>query len=174
MFSISAIFKGRERSSKLGQKCELLVLLFSMKTWILQRNFQTVFFSATVLPLVTISAKLNHIWESKGPKTSQKGYFMDAELVDKTLKIFNSTTTNAILMKITTIMYSHESVKQKPLRARNSVFWLNIQEFSEVIKNRHICYVLPCIASLLTFLYILNHIWGSVSSMFCSSLGQLF
>ena len=130
------------------------------------------FLSATVLPLVTISAKLSHIWESKGPKTSQKGYFMDAELVDKTLKIFNSITTNAILMKITTIMYSHESVKQKPLKARNSVFWLNIQEL-KVIKNCYICYVLPCIASLLTFLYILNHIWGNVSSMFCSSLGQL-
>ena len=29
-------------------------------------------------------------------------------------------------MKLTTIMYLHESVNRKPLRARNSVFWLNL------------------------------------------------
>ena len=54
---------------------------------------------------------------------------MDAELVRKTLKIFNLTTTNTILMKLTTIMYLHESVNRKPRRARNSVFWRNVYEF---------------------------------------------
>ena len=39
-------------------------------------------------------------------------------------KLFNLTTTNAILMKFTTIMYFHESVNRKALRARNSVFSL--------------------------------------------------
>ena len=50
---------------------------------------------------------------------------MDAESVRKTLKTFNLTTKNAILMKLTTIMYLHESVNRKPLRARNSVFCRN-------------------------------------------------
>ena len=44
---------------------------------------------------------------------------MDAESVRKTLKTFNLAITNAILMKRTMIMYLHESVNRKPLRARN-------------------------------------------------------
>ena len=47
---------------------------------------------------------------------------MDAELVCKTLKTLNLTTLSAILMKLTAIMYNHESVNRKPPRARNSVF----------------------------------------------------
>ena len=65
---------------------------------------------------------------------------MNAESVRKNLKTFNLTTTNAILMKLTTIMYLHESVNWKPLRARNSVFWRNVYEFLDYIKNRHICH----------------------------------
>ena len=34
----------------------------------------------------------------------------------------NQTITNAILMKLTTIMYVHEKVNQKALEAGNSVF----------------------------------------------------
>ena len=49
---------------------------------------------------------------------------MNAESVRKTLEIFNLTTTNAILMKLTTIMYLHESVNRQALRARNSFFGL--------------------------------------------------
>ena len=69
---------------------------------------------------------------------------MDAELVPKTFEIFNLTTTNAILMKLTTIMYLHESVNRKALRARNIFFWLNL------------------IASLVKLLYKLDNIWGSI------------
>ena len=54
---------------------------------------------------------------------------MDAESVRKTLKTFNLTTTNAFLMKLTKIMYLHESVNRKPLRARNSVFLRNVYKF---------------------------------------------
>ena len=46
---------------------------------------------------------------------------MDAESVCKALKVFNLTATKAILMKLTTIIYLHESVNQKSLGARNSV-----------------------------------------------------
>ena len=67
------------------------------------------FLFARVLPLVSISAKLDNIWGSKG----------------KILKIYNLTITNAILIKLTTIMYLHDSVNEKPLRAINSVFYRN-------------------------------------------------
>ena len=60
------------------------------------------------------------------------------------LEIFNLTTTNAILMKLTTIIYLHESVNRKALRARNSFFWLNV------------------IISLVKLLYQLDNIFGSV------------
>ena len=62
---------------------------------------------------------------------------MNAESARKTLKkTFNLATTNAILMKLTTIMYLHESVNQKPLRVRNSVFWRNVYEFLDYVNNR--------------------------------------
>ena len=51
---------------------------------------------------------------------------LNAESVRKTLEIFNLTTTNAILMKLTTIMYLYESVNQKALRARNLFFLMNL------------------------------------------------
>ena len=69
---------------------------------------------------------------------------MDAESVRKMLEIFNLTTTNAILMKLTTIMYLYESVNRKALRVRNSFFRFNL------------------IASLLKLLYNLDDIWESI------------
>ena len=71
---------------------------------------------------------------------------LNAESVRKTLEIFNLTTTNAILMKLTTIMYLYESVNQKALRARNFFFFL-----------------MNLIASLVKLLYKLDEIWGSIS-----------
>ena len=69
-------------------------------------------------------------------KPSKKGNFIDDESTRKTLKTFNLTTTNAIMIKLTTIMYLYESVNRKPLR--NSVFWRNVYEFLDYIKNRHV------------------------------------
>ena len=66
---------------------------------------------------------------------------MDAESVRKTLEIFSLTTANAILMKLTTIMYLHESVNRKAIRVKNSFFWLNL------------------IASLVKILYKFDDIW---------------
>ena len=58
-----------------------------------------------------ISAILDHIGGVRAQKPPKKGYFVDAESVRKTLEIVNLTTTaNAILMKLTRIMYLHESV----------------------------------------------------------------
>ena len=56
-------------------------------------------------------------------------------------------------MKLSTIMYLHESVNGKPLRAKNTVFWRNISENLDYIKDRHIYLALPCIASLVKCLY---------------------
>ena len=74
-------------------------------------------------------------------------------MVHKTLKTFNLTTTNAIAMKLTTIMYLRENVNRKPFGAKNLAFQRNVYEFSDYIKNRHICHALPCVASLVKFLY---------------------
>ena len=79
---------------------------------------------ARVLPLVRISAILDHIGGVRAQKPPKKCYFVDAKAVRKTLKIFNLTTSSAIVMKRTTIMYLHESVNRKAFRARNSFFGL--------------------------------------------------
>ena len=57
------------------------------------------------LTLVKISTRLNNIWESKAQKPPKRNHSMDAESIRKTLKIFNFTNSNAILMKITADMY---------------------------------------------------------------------
>ena len=69
---------------------------------------------------------LGHIWRSKGPKSSQKELFMDAESIRKTLKTFNLTTTTAILMKFTAIMYLDESVNRKLLEPEIQFFCRNV------------------------------------------------
>ena len=90
------------------------------------KKFQTLFLFARVLPLVRISAVLDRIGRVRAQKPPKKGYFVNAESVRKTLEIFSLTTANAILMKLTTIMYLHESVNRKALRVRDSFFWLNL------------------------------------------------
>ena len=87
----------------------------------------------------------DHTGGVKAQKPSKKDYFLDAELLRKILEIFIVTTTNGILMKLTTIMYVHESVNRKALRARNSFFFF-----------------FGLIASLVKFLYKLDDIWGSI------------
>ena len=101
------------------------------------------FLLAKVLTLVRISVKLTIFGEARSQKPARKDRFKDAELVRKNLKIFNLTTTNTIMMKLTKIMYLHKSVNQKPLGARNSVFWLNFQELLDYIKNYDICHAFP-------------------------------
>ena len=72
-FSISAIFRGK-RMVKVGRKVQTLGPSLVHKNLNPSNFFQTMFLFPRVLPLV------------KPPK---KGYFMDAESVRKTLKIFN-------------------------------------------------------------------------------------
>ena len=44
----------------------------------------------------------------KAQKPPKRGHFMDAASPRKHLKIYNLTTANATLMKLTTIMYLHK------------------------------------------------------------------
>ena len=60
--------------SKLDQKSKLSVSRFR-KNRKLPKIIPTLFVSAKLLSLVKISAKLDRIWESKDPKTTQKGPF---------------------------------------------------------------------------------------------------
>ena len=81
-----------------------------------------------------ILAILDHIGRVKTQKTSNKGYFLDAESVSETFEIFNLTTTNVILMKLNTIMYLHESVNREALRARNSYFFYMLNLIASLVK----------------------------------------
>ena len=142
-FSILAIFR-RKRGVKVGPKVLTLGPSLFHKYSNTSKNFQTVFLSARVLTLVIISTILNNNGGVSAQKPPKEGYFVEAESVRKNLEILNLTTTGAVLMKLTTIMYLHESVNRKALRARNSFFWLNL------------------IASLVKLLYKLDYIWGSI------------
>ena len=73
-FFISAIISWK-REVKNGQKELTLGPSFLHKNSNLLTTFQTMFLFERVLPLVRISAILDYIWGSKGPKTSQKESF---------------------------------------------------------------------------------------------------
>ena len=71
-FSISVIFRGK-RVVKVGPKVQTLVQSLFHKNSNPSNFFQIMFlFARVLLPLVKISAILDHISAIKGPKTSQK------------------------------------------------------------------------------------------------------
>ena len=76
-------------------------------------NFERLFKECLCLtkdvPLVEILTNFSHICRRKGPEPPQRGHFMDAALPRKHLEIHNLATTNATLMKLTTIMYLHKT-----------------------------------------------------------------
>ena len=90
---------------KVGPKLQILGMTSVRKNLHSSEILNTNFLPALMLPLVKISSKSDNIWESKDPKTSLKGPFYGCGIHIKNFKIFNLTTTNAILMKLTTIMY---------------------------------------------------------------------
>ena len=59
---------------------------------------------------------------------------MDAESVRKTWKIYNLTTANVTLMRLTTIIYLHESVNQNQKEPDFSFFDLISRNFKNLIK----------------------------------------
>ena len=84
---------------------------------------------------------------------------MDASSPRKLLKIYNLRTTNAMKMKLGTIVcvFMRPFILQKiwalPL---GSISWY----FPDYIKNHNICYTLPWTASLVRILYKSDMIWG--------------
>ena len=125
---------GGNEWSKLDQKYELRVRLFFIKTQILQFFFKQCFCLLEYYFRWIFWQYWIIFGAVRAKKPPTKSHFMAAESVRKTLKTFNLTTTNAILMKLSTIiMYLHESINRKPLRARNSVFWRNVYEFLDYI-----------------------------------------
>ena len=89
--------------------------------WEIMEKSQNIMF--IIVPLVRISLILDpYFWVVRVQKLPKKNHLVDAESARKTLKNFNLATTNTILLKLTTIMYLHESVNRKALIARNSDF----------------------------------------------------
>ena len=129
---------GHLQEEKRGQKAGPKVLTLGPPLFHKYSNpskiSQIMFLFARVLPQVRISAILDHLEEVRAQKPPKKGYFVDAELVLKMLETFNLTTTNAILMKLTTIMYLHDSVNRKALRARNSFFFFWLNSIASMVK----------------------------------------
>ena len=82
------------------------------------------FLFARVLPLVRMSTILDQIRGVRIQKPPKKSYFVDAKSVRKTFEIFDLTTSNVILMKLTKIMYLHDSVNGKALRAKKKFLGL--------------------------------------------------
>ena len=122
-FLTSAIFRGKQGVKVRPKMPSFGSFLFNKNSNPSKKTSN--FFFARVLPLVRISAILDFIWGSKDPNTSQKEHWM----LNRYAKLLNLTTTNAILMKLTTIMYLHESANRKALIARNSVFGLISRNF---------------------------------------------
>ena len=124
-FSILAIFR-RKRRVDVGSKVLLWVRPLSINNWTLKKFFKQYFC------LLENVDNIGPSWGSKGPRTSQKGLFRGCWIDTQNFGNFNLIITDAILMKLTTIMYLHESVNRKALRVRNSFyfiiiffFWLN-------------------------------------------------
>ena len=103
---------------------------------------------------------------------------MDAASPQKHLKIYNLRTTNAMKIKLTTIVYLHETfhlakdlgithrawegVAKKPLKKKpkTQFFGSTSWYFQDYIKNCNICDISPCTASLVKVLYKSNLIWS--------------
>ena len=67
-FLISAIFRGK-REVKIGPKVQTLGPSLFHKNSNPSKTFQSIFLFARALPLLGMSAKLDHTWGSMGPKT---------------------------------------------------------------------------------------------------------
>ena len=133
IFFYSAIFRGKQ-FVKVGPEEQILGPFLSHENLNHSNFFQTMFLLARVLSLVRISPILGNILGSKDPKTPKKAHFMDAESVRKTLKTFN-WTTNAILIKLTTIIYLRESVNWKLLESKIQFFIVMSTKFQTALKT---------------------------------------
>ena len=152
----------------MGQITKLWVHPTSLKIKTVEKLFKLCF-CLLILFWVEISGKLDHTGGERAHKT-QKGFH--GWWVHKYLKHFTLTTTNAILMKLTAIMYLYKIIRQKirgithrelecinkkHLRMRkNQFFGLICKFFLDYIKIHNMCDILSCTASLVNLLYKLG------------------
>ena len=100
----------RFSGGKLGdQNHQLWVRPISAQTLNFERLLRDYLFLMKYVPQVEISTNLSHISAERAQKPPKRGHFMDAALPRKHLKIYNLTTTNAVLMKLTTIISLHKT-----------------------------------------------------------------
>ena len=98
-FLILAIFRGK-LGNNVGPNVQISGSTLFHKNSDPSKIFQTMFLFAKVLPLVKISARLDHISWSKGPKTSRCVYLHDMYLQTKNLlkpdiQFFDLTSRNS-------------------------------------------------------------------------------
>ena len=107
-FLILVIFKGK-KGSKLDQKWKLWVSSASVKSWTFQRFLKQCFCFLEYYMWWKFWQNLAIFGGVRAKNLPKKGHFIDAESVRKTLKIYYLTSKNAILIKLTTIMYLYET-----------------------------------------------------------------
>ena len=92
-----------------------------------------------MFPTVLLWCKFRPYLREYGPKNIPKRAI--SWMLNKYAKL-KLTSSNAIRIKLTLIIYLHENINLKPLRARNSVLWRNVYEFLDYIRNHQICHAL--------------------------------
>ena len=72
--------------------------------WTKTVNFECVSFEPN-FEMENVPARSNNICENKGKINPKRSHLMNAESIQKILKIFNFTTTYTIMMKLTSDIY---------------------------------------------------------------------
>ena len=121
--------------------------------WAKSQNFER-FFKQCVfligLPLVKISSRSNNNWGNNSQKSPKRDHFMDAESMQKTLKMFtfhnqicytDGTYTNIYINKVFHLAKSWREHKQKKLTKwdKKSFFW---PKFGHFISQKNLCHLL--------------------------------
>ena len=133
-------FPGENWAQKWTKIMNFGYVSFPLRHLILKDCFETIFVLwKTYLWLKFQQTRAIFAWE-RAQKPLKRGHFMDALLPRKHLKIYNLTTTNVALTKLTTIIYLHktfnlaedwatshrvwEDVNQKPLKMSQKIKFL--------------------------------------------------
>ena len=108
VFDSNFCFPGINRAQKRTKTVNFEYVPFVLKHLILKDCSQTIFV-LQYIPSGEIFNKIEPYSREKSTRNPPKrGYFMDAALPQKHLKIHNLGTRNAILMKFITSMYHHK------------------------------------------------------------------
>ena len=101
-------FSGRKLGPKIDQNYQFWVHLVSALIFDFERLFGNCLFSYDKGTSGRNFSKVESYLQDKGSKTPQKWLFYGCCIATKHLKIYNLTTQNATLKKLTTIMYLYK------------------------------------------------------------------